>query len=278
MTEPEAWLASLPPALDAQRHVIDFLIDAARKDARIRVVVVGCSIGRGVGDALSDVDALIGVRAEAFDALLPATRGWLAAAGPLLDAHQMLLPDGAPPDRQYQSTYAQYASGVEVDLVVSRVREDWRRRADWIVLHDPDSSVPAEVTRSSQTADDVRRWGYAALTRLCAVAKYATRGAVWEAHSCLELARADLWRIWAVAERVADAQYGLTAVFDDHRQPVPETMARTVAPLERSALVKAAIACCDLVTVSWPRAMAAIGASDPIPPLAARARERLVAA
>ena len=275
--EPIVWLRSLPPSLAAQQALIASLLASARDDERIRVLVVGCSLGRGVGDALSDVDALIGVRADSWETSLTESRRWIERAGPVLDMHQLLQPDGAPPDKQYQGSYVQYASGVEMDLVVSRARDDWRRRADWIVLYDPDGVVPHEVTRSTQTEDDLRRWGYAVFTRLGAVAKYATRGALWEAHLCMELARADVWRIWAVAERVPDAQYGVTAVFDDPRRPVPPSMTRTVpGALEKTALVAAAIACCDLAIEVWPRAMGAIGARDgALPPLASHVRARL---
>jgi streptomycin adenylyltransferase len=256
---------------------MESLLATARDDDRIRVVVVGCSIGRGAGDELSDVDALIGVRADAWDASLADSRRWIERAGKVLDMHQMLMPEGAASDKQHQYSYVQYANGVEVDLNVSRVRDDWRRRADWVVLYDVDGAVPNEITRPTPTVDDLHRWGYAVFTRLGAVAKYATRGALWEAHNVLELARADVWRLWAVAEGVPDAEYGVTAVFDDPRRPVPPAMTRTIpAGLEKMALVAAAIACCDLAMEVWPRAMAAIDErGGALPPLASHVRERL---
>jgi len=275
VTESREWLRGLPAALALQRALLEAFLATAQGDDRIRVLVVGCSIGRGVADQLSDIDALIGVHPGAWASALTDSRGWVESAGSVVDLHQLLLPDGAPEARHYQHTYAQYASGVELDLVVSRAGDDWHRRADWIVLYDPDGRVPANVTRSTQTPDQVRQWGYAALTRLSAVAKYTMRGALWEAHLCLELARADLWRIWALAEGIADAQYGVTAVFDDPRRPVPPSMARTVAPLDAVALVAAAGECCDLLTATWPRAMAALGAPPDPPPLAAHVRARL---
>jgi hypothetical protein len=275
MLDPFAWLRSLSATIGTQRTAIEAFLATAQGDDRIRVLVVGCSIGRGAADRLSDIDALIGVRPDAWASALTDSRGWVESAGPVIDLHQLLLPDGAPEARQYQHTYAQYANGVELDLVVSRAGDDWHRRADWLVLYDPDGRVPTEVTRSAQTPDEVRRWGYAALTRLSAVAKYATRSALWEAHLCLELARADLWRMWAVAEGVADAQYGVIAVFDDPRRPVPTSMARTVAPLDAAALVAAARECCDLLTATWPRAMRTLDAAGDAPPLAAYVRARL---
>ena len=66
-SDPERWLHSLPAELALQRRVIERLLEHARADDRLRLFVVGCSIGRGAADTLSDVDALIGVREAAFD-------------------------------------------------------------------------------------------------------------------------------------------------------------------------------------------------------------------
>jgi hypothetical protein len=269
------WLGSLAPSLAPQRAILESFLATSARDERIRVLVVGCSLGRGVADALSDVDALIGVRPELWDSALAETRRWVTAAGSVVDMNQILLPTSTGGGREYQHTYALYADGVELDLSVSPADREWSRRADWIVLYDPDSLVPTEVTQSSPAVDDIRRWGYGALTRLNAVVKYLSRGALWEAHTCVELARADIWRICAVAAEVRDAQYGVTAVFDDPRQPVPATMTQTVASLDARSLAAAARACCDLVMSAWPVAMHSLGAPPELPPLAAYVQERL---
>lgn len=246
------------------------MLETAVADLRIRVVIVGCSLGRGAADELSDVDALIGVPPKDWDAATADSSGWVTSWGDTIDLFQS-VPDGA----RHQHTYALFTNGVELDLSVSPLRDDWRRRNDWVVLYDPERLVPDEVLPHAQSTADLRRWGYAALIRLSAVAKYVARGALWEAHLCLELARADVWRIWAVAEHVHDAQYGVTAIFDDPRRPVPPGMARTVATLDSGALTNAALACCDVFTAAWPRAIAALGGADDVPRLAGHVRERL---
>lgn len=275
MTTPGDWLRSLPPELNAQRAIIDSFLATARGDDRIRAFVVGCSLGRGAADRLSDVDAMFGVRPDAWDSAIASSRVWVQQAGAVVDLNQLLLPEGDARAKDYQHTYALYANGVELDLTVSRMRDDWRRRSDWIVLYDADNSIPAAVTAWTQSADDLKRWGYAALTRLNALAKYVERGAAWEAHLCLELARADVWRICAVKEHVPDAQFGVTAVFDDPRRPVPNGIERTVAGLDQADLVAAARACCDLLIDAWPGAASALGSQLALPALAARVRERL---
>jgi hypothetical protein len=267
-TDPRAWLRSLPATLAAQKTVMEALLERIERDDRVRLFIVGCSIGRGAADRLSDIDALIGVRPEAWSSSIASSPSWIQAASPVLDLYQQIIADAAFEGREYQHTFAQYADGVQLDLVLSRVRERQPPRADGVVLYDPDRRVSGEPSRSTPSADDVRRWSYVALTRLSACAKYLVRGSLWEAQLCLELARADLWRVWAVAERVADPQYGITAVLDDPRRPMPEGIEETTALLDKKALASAAEVCCTMLVESWPRAMGAVGAPDlPLPAL-----------
>lgn len=275
MSTPGDWLRSLSPELSEQRAILESFLATAEADDRIQALVVGCSLGRGAADRLSDIDALFGVRPEAFDSAIASSRGWIERAGKLVDMNQLLIPENAQPGKDSQHTYAVFANHVELDLVISRLRDDWRRRADWVVLYDPGALIPTAVTPWTQNAADLERWAYPALTRLNALAKYVRRGALWEARQCLELARADIWRICAVADKVHDAQFGLTAVFDDPRRPVPTGMERTIADLDGQALVASAVACCDILSTAWPRATAALGVALELPPLATYVRDRL---
>jgi hypothetical protein len=158
VTDRRTWLRSLPPALAPQRAVMEALLDTVERDDRIRTFVVGCSIGRGVADRLSDIDALIGVRTEAWSAAMAASRSWIEAASPVLDLYQQIIADAAFEGREYQHTFAQYANGVQLDLVLSRLRDQLQPRADWVVLYDPDRRVSGEPSRTPPSADDVRRW------------------------------------------------------------------------------------------------------------------------
>ena len=268
----DAWLASLPSALARQKTVLSSFLALARTDERIRLFVVGCSIGRGAADELSDVDAMLAVRGDAWDESLSASRSWVERTGPVLDLWQTLPQEF----RGAQHTYALYENGVELDLSLFRISDIVRPRADWVVLHDPDRTVTGEPLPRTAAEIDVRDWTYRVLTRLAAVAKYVRRSALWEAQYCLELARADLWRIWDVAEAVPDPQYGLTAAFDDPRRPVPPRFDRTIAALESRSLANAAVASLDMLVATWPEAMRQFGRPDEaLPPLAASVRERL---
>ena len=59
-----AWLAALPDELAAQRRVMARLVDRCEAWPLARSLLVGCSLGRGAADALSDVDAALGVDTE----------------------------------------------------------------------------------------------------------------------------------------------------------------------------------------------------------------------
>src|SRR5215469_16731834 len=56
-----AWLAALPDELAAQRRVMAGLLGFCEVTPPVASFVVGCSLGRGAADALSDIDAAIGV-------------------------------------------------------------------------------------------------------------------------------------------------------------------------------------------------------------------------
>jgi hypothetical protein len=265
----ERWLRSLPTELAPHREVMLGLMREAERDPGIRVLVVGCSLGRGAADELSDVDAMYAVTDTAWPEAVRDSAAAVRRVGDVIDMHQQII---EPPDRAlpaYQHTFAQYASGVQLDLVVAVARERQAPRPDWVVLYDPDGRVVGEAKSSAATEAQVREWMHVALVHLSACAKYLTRGSLWEANAQLDAARTELWRLWAVAERIADPQYGLTAVLDAPDAPMPENIEATVAGLDRRALRSAAMACGELLVWTWPRAISTVASADlAMPPLA----------
>lgn len=241
----------------------------AERDPGIRVLVVGCSLGRGAADELSDVDAMYAVTEAAWNDSVRDSAGAVRRVGDVIDMHQQII---EPTDRvlpAYQHTFAQYASGVQLDLVIAVARERQTPGPDWIVLYDPDERVVGEAKASAGTETQVRQWMHVALVHLSACAKYLTRGSLWEANAQLDAARGELWRLWAVAERIPDPQYGLTAVLDAPDAPMPSNIEATVAGLDRRALRSAAMACGELLVWTWPRAISTVASADlAMPPLA----------
>jgi hypothetical protein len=247
------WLARLPAALDRHREILRGLAAAAESDDRIRLLVVGCSIGRGVADSLSDIDAYIGIGKGAWPAFLSEVGPLVKTIGEVVDLyHKMLTPSGKA---AYQFTFVQYQNGVPLELVVAEAPETRARPADWVVLHDPDGRVRGEAKPEYATVEQVRDWSQAAWTRLGGCAKYLERGSLWEALEMLHLARTDAWRLWAVAHHVSDPQYGLTAVFDAPGTPLPPNISGTVPHLDRAEIMRAALVCADVLEAVWPEAI-----------------------
>lgn len=271
----ERWLRDLPAELGRQRDLIAGLLREARSDSRIQLFVVGCSIGRGAADRLSDVDALIVVHEDAWSSVIADSEAIVRRAGVIVDLWQQVIQPASADARPIQHTFAQYASGVQLDLVVARARDRRHPGRDWVVLHDPHGTVLDHPRTTTATEEQVRQWMFNGLVHLSGCAKYLTRGSVWEAHLQLEEARADLWRLWCVAADVADPPFGLTAVLDDPRRPMPANIERTVAGLDRSATHAAALACVDLFIETWPRAIAAVAQDAEPPAFAAWVHEQL---
>jgi hypothetical protein len=265
------WLRGLPSELAPQRAVMQGLLAHATANDLVRVVVVGASIGRGNADALSDIDAWVGVRdGDTWrDSLAELDAGLLAIA-PVLDLHSQFLND--PKGKPYRHTFIEYANGVQVDLTVSPVAAQLHPHREWAVLYDPDGRVQGGAEDRAPTNEQVRTWMFGGLGRLSAAAKYLRRGSLWEAHATLEAARGDLWRLWAVALAAPDPQFGLTAVLDVPHPRIPDGIERTIAPLDRVKLLEASIACLDLLVELWPKA----SNGQPLPPFAERVRVQLV--
>lgn len=274
--ETDAWLAALPPDLDLQRDALRRLVEVAERDDRIRLVVVGCSLGRGAGDALSDIDAYVGVQPTSWPAFVAGVPALVETLGEVIDLRSETVERAESTGRPYQNTFVQYRSGLQLDLLVAPTTA----RApghDWIVLYDPDRLITGEPLVTAATPDQVGGWMFNAFVRLSACGKYLKRGSLWEAAEMLHTARGDLWRLWAAAHRVRDPQYGLTAVLDSAPVALPDGIEATIAPLDRVALAAAALACADLLIATWPEAIAAAGGQTAAPALAAYVHRQLAA-
>src|SRR5438552_12828537 len=99
------------------------LMREAERDPAIRVLVVGCSLGRGVADELSDVDAMYAVVDTAWRDAVSESAGVVRRVGDVIDMHQQVIEPANRELAPYQHTFAQYASGVQLDLVVAVARD-----------------------------------------------------------------------------------------------------------------------------------------------------------
>src|SRR5215471_62683 len=156
-----AWLAALPDELAAQRRVMAGLVDRCEAWPPVTSLLVGCSLGRGAADGLSDIDAALGVdtpcgtagagRVGAVEAMVVAA---LPELGGLVD---VLRHRTGPADQWVRRIFAQFADGTQLDLaVVAEAQIEARRRCggapDFILLYqapappasrEPDARMPA---------------------------------------------------------------------------------------------------------------------------------------
>jgi hypothetical protein len=236
-------------------------------------LLVGCSLGRGAADALSDVDAALGVdappgeagaeRVETVAAMVVAA---LPELGTLVDVLQH--PTG-PADQHVRRIFAQFADGTQLDLaVVAEAGIEDRRRGggapDFVplyqapALHDfaePGAGGPAGDAEPSAayavTGEQVREWAFLGWIALIDTDKYLRRGSLWEADSRLHEARHRIWALWAAAHGALYPWHGLSQVLDHDPGNLPPGIESTVAGLDAADLRRAARASAGvLVTAS----------------------------
>jgi hypothetical protein len=229
-------------------------------------LLVGCSLGRGAADALSDVDAALGVDAEpgeAGAARVGIVEAMVVAAlpelGPLVD---VLTRKSGPADQGVRRIFAQFDDGTQLDLaVVAEAGIEARRSSggapDFIPLYQapaapgsgkPDIRGPAagDAARSAPSAayavtgDQVREWAFLGWCALIDTDKYLRRGSLWEAHSRLHEARHHIWALWAAARGAMYPWHGLSQVLDQDPGNLPPGIEDTVAGLDAADLRRAA--------------------------------------
>src|SRR5262249_33274422 len=151
-----AWLAALPDELAALRRVKARLVDRCEAWPLVTSLLAGCSLGRGAADALSDIDAALGVntacgaagagRVGAVEAMVVAA---LPELGTLAD---VLRHRSGPADQWVRRIFAQFADGTQLDLaVVAAAQIQARRRGggapDFILLYQA-SAPPGSGNRT----------------------------------------------------------------------------------------------------------------------------------
>jgi hypothetical protein len=140
-----AWLGALPEELAAQRRVMARLADLCKTWPQVMSLLVGCSLGRGAADALSDIDAALGVDAPpgaAGAGRIETAEAMVAAALPEMGTVVDVLRHQVGPESQHvRRIFAQFADGVQLDLaVVAETEIETRRRTggapDFVPLHE----------------------------------------------------------------------------------------------------------------------------------------------
>lgn len=263
-----AWLADLPGDLSAQRRVMSALLGWCAATPLVTSLSVGCSLGRGAADALSDIDAALGLGCEPGPGgagQVLAIEDALVAALPRFGAVvDVLRHRTGPPDRFIRRVFAQFGDGTQLDLAIMAEAEVRRGAAapDFVSLYraaEPPGlrrppSRPASPGPSpgpglagdghpradAVTADQIREWAFSGWCALADTAKYLRRGSLWEAHDKLHAARHQIWALWAAAEGALYPWHGLSQVLDHDPARLPPGIGATIAILDPADLRRAA--------------------------------------
>ncbi len=271
-----AWVAALPVELDGQRRLLHRLVDFSQAVPLVTSLSVGCSLGRGAADALSDVDAALGVAvapggsgAQQVTAVEQALVDALPGHGPLVDVLRHRV---GPPDRFIRRVFAQFDDGLQLDVAVLAEPEVRRGRAapDFVSLYrsptPPGSAAAADSTlildsvviadgaaeggfppADEVSAEQVREWAFLGWCALADAGKYLHRGSLWEAHTRLHETRHHIWALWAATTGALYPWHGLSQVLDHDPQDLPPGIETTVTGLDPGDLRRAARATADVL-------------------------------
>jgi hypothetical protein len=231
------WIDDLPAELEGQKAIMRRLLEVCEADDRIRWLAIGCSLGRGVADRLSDLDMALGLRDDDFDAAIPDLRAAADKLADLVDSYHHLLPEVTG---RHERIFVQYADRCQLDLVVLPASADVGSAPGIVVLYDADEQIVIGGERAQVAPEQVREWAFRGWCALADVGKYLRRNSAWEALERLHEARNQWWQLWATAHEVPDSRYGIISILDFAPDQVPGEAAATVPNLNLAQLTSAA--------------------------------------
>lgn len=252
------WLDRLPAELDGQRRVMTGLLEFSEATPPVRTLIVGCSLGRGAGDRLSDIDGAIGIDAapgEGGAGLVRSVEEDLVAALPGMGTVvDVLRHRYGPADRYIRRIFAQFGDGPQADLTVmadDEIQRGISARPDWVFLYGaarPPDGGPEPGEAYAMSGEQVREQAFLGWVALIDLDKYLRRGSLWEAHFRLNDARDRIWALWAAATGALYPWHGLTQVLDHDPELLPPGISSTVAGLDAGELRRAARASAGILS------------------------------
>lgn len=243
------WIEELPAGLAAQRDLLRGLLAFGQADPDVTWLVVGCSLARGAGDWLSDIDAAVGVLDEQLPGAFLRVRAAVDGLGELVESFHHQLPGLA---LTHERVFAQYAGRSQLDLVVYPATVFAGSIPNVVVLYDPEDLLAVPVAPDAGTPvvvppEQIREWAFLGWCALADLGKYVRRGSAWEALERLHEARAQLWQLWAAVRGVPQPQYGLTSVLDWPPAVLPAGIEETVSGLDVGSLLAAGLRVAELL-------------------------------
>ncbi|MFB9658792.1 hypothetical protein ACFQS3_21385 [Glycomyces mayteni] len=185
-------------------------------------VELGGSLGRGAGDALSDIDAGIGVTGLAEDdprtaAALDAATGFAPTAATLVQRLGDLT-----------HLICVYRDGRQLSLVVfdAAARTGLAPQSTAVVDKSSRLADPIDPARWTPDDDARREWAFLAWIALGDAARHASRGRPWRALGSLTEARDRLWSLHAADLGLTYPQFGAVTV-ENADAPAPQGVEAT---------------------------------------------------
>jgi hypothetical protein len=242
-----AWIATMDDSVSKQRKLLGLFLDHIAEDERCRWLQLSGSLARKAGDQWSDIDTTLGIEDKEW----PDTdrvKNLVSELGPVSD----MLEHGFSRETSQESRHliTVYEDGLQLSVVV--MPSSWLPglRPSAVTLYDldqhlarPESEYPSF---KNATSSQVRQWAFFAWLSLLDMAKFLDRRSLWEAHEQLETARNNVWRLWAVANQVDYAIYGIAHIIDDEIE-LPKEIEQTVTALELEPMRAAALKLADIL-------------------------------
>lgn len=255
MSSDYAWLSTFGPEMDRHREAIAAFAQLCADNRAVSSFSVGCSLGRGSGDELSDIDAAVGVstvRGSAGAADVQDVEAWVLGTLPALGEVVDVLRTGSnSTDFVIRQVFVQFTDGLQLDLAV--IAEDEVRRGeaapDFVPVVWRESALNSTAGPSTYevSPEQIREWSFLGWRALLDADKYLRRGSVWEAHQRVHEARDRIWMLWAAARGAAYPWHGLSQVLDDSPDLLPPNIETTVAGLDADDLRRAVIAAAQVL-------------------------------
>ncbi|TWP39068.1 hypothetical protein [Leekyejoonella antrihumi] len=258
MRTDDAWLSTLGPEMGRHREAIAAFAQLCADNRAVSSFSVGCSIGRGAGDALSDIDAAVGVstvRGTAGAADVQDVEAWLLEALPALGEVVDVLRTGSDNnDFVIRQVFVQFSDRLQLDLAVIAEGEVRRGEAapDFVPVFWREGAPNSTAGRSAHevSPEQIREWAFLGWRALLDADKYLRRGSVWEAHQRVQDARDRIWMLWAAARGAAYPWHGLSQALDDSPDLLPPNIETTVAGLDAEDLRRAVVAAAQVLADS----------------------------
>ncbi|MFC7620599.1 hypothetical protein [Microlunatus sp. GCM10028923] len=216
-------------------ELVQRLTDWAARQPWVDWLELGGSLGRGAGDAWSDLDAGIGVTGDDLDVrrdeAVQAVSSFAPVAGTLVQGWQ-----------SGSHCIVAYRDGRQLSLVVAPADFRSGRPPESRALLDRTGRLadPVPAERLATDPETLREWEFLAWIAIGDAARHAVRGHRWRALRSLTEARDLVWQLWGADRGVVYPAFGVVSV-ENAGLPEPPGMAAThPADLDQESLVDAA--------------------------------------